>query len=72
MSDIITKLQRMVWAEKRCWSNEVVLEPFGTHIDGLLIDSLLVGGVISYIVPIDSVRVIHIEKPVQQTNIKHI
>lgn len=50
MSDIITKLQRVVWAEKRCRSNEVVLEPFGAHIGGLLIDGLLVGRAICYIV----------------------
>lgn len=50
MSDIITELQRLAWAEKRCRSNEVVLEPFGADISGLLIDGLLVGKVICYIV----------------------
>lgn len=50
MSDIITKLQRAAWAEKRCRSNEVVLETFGAHIGGLLIGGLLVGKVICYIV----------------------
>lgn len=42
MSDIITKLQRVVWAEKWCRSDEVVLEPFGAHISRLFIDGLLV------------------------------
>lgn len=48
MSDIITKLQRAVWAEERRRRNEVVLEPFGAHISGLLIEGLLVGKVICY------------------------
>lgn len=50
MSDIITKLQSVVWTEKCCRSNEVVLEPIGADISGLLIDGLLVGKMICYIV----------------------
>lgn len=49
MSDIITELQRVVWAEMRCRSNEVVLGTFGAHIRGLLIDGVVVGKVICYI-----------------------
>lgn len=35
--------------EKRCRSNEVVFEPFGARISGILIDGLLVSKVICYI-----------------------
>lgn len=52
MSDIITKLQSVVWAERLCRHNEVVLESFGTHIDGSVIDGLLVREVISYMAPV--------------------
>lgn len=52
MSDIITKLQSVVWAERLCRHNEVVLEPFRTHIDGSVIDGLLVREVISSMVPV--------------------
>lgn len=51
MSDIIAKLQSVVWAERLRRHNEAVLESFRTHIDGSVIDGLLVGGVISYTVP---------------------
>lgn len=51
MSDIIAKLQSVVWAGRLCRHNEAVLESFGTYIDGSVIDGLLVGGVISYTVP---------------------
>lgn len=51
MSDIIAKLQSVVWAERPRRHNEAVLESFGTYIDGPVIDGLLVGGVISYTVP---------------------
>lgn len=51
MSDIITELQSVVWAERLRRHNEAVLESFGTYIDGSVIDGLLVGGVISYAMP---------------------
>lgn len=54
MSDIITKLQREVLAEKRFWRENAVLQPFGINISGLSIDILLVDEVISYIISLDS------------------
>lgn len=56
MSDIITKLQSVVWAERLRRHNEAVLESFGTYIDGSVIDGLLVGGVISYTAPAVGVK----------------
>lgn len=76
MSDIITKLQRVVWAEKQCRGNGVVLVTFGAHIGGLLIDGLVVGKVICYIAssfsPRDSVLERFTLKICKQTNIKHV
>lgn len=55
MSDIITKLQRAVLAEKRFRRDDAVLQPFGINISGLSIDILLVDEMISDIISLDSV-----------------
>ncbi len=65
----------LVWAEQPCRSNEVVLEPFGAYISGLLIDGLPVGKVICDIVlHLFLLQTVCLSgshwKPISQTNLK--